>query len=348
MTDTVPASLTGTKPAYSRWHIVGAWVLTGIALLLILVLHRLPSLLAGLLVYQLVHLLAPRLRISRLSDTRAKLIAIALLATLIVILLTVLSAGSLALMRSEGFSAAAMMQKMAEILEGSRHTMPAWIQDHLPSDAEAIKEHMIKWLREHAGELQTWGKNAGRAVAHVLIGMVIGAMISLREASDAADDGPLARALAERARRVSEAFRRVVFAQIRIAALNAFFTWLYLDVTLRLLGIKLPFATTMVGVTFLCGLLPVIGNLISNTIIFIISLSHSLHLAMASLMFLIVIHKLEYFLNARIVGGQIRAKAWELLLAMLSMEAAFGIAGVIAAPIYYAYLKDELVSQGQV
>ena len=37
--------------------------------------------------------------------------------------------------------------------------------------------------------------------------------------------------------------------------------------------------------------------------------------------------------------------AWELLLAMLVMEAAFGISGLIAAPIYYAYLKDELVSR---
>jgi hypothetical protein len=30
-----------------------------------------------------------------------------------------------------------------------------------------------------------------------------------------------------------------------------------------------------------------------------------------------VIHKLEYFLNARIVGIQINARAWELLIAML-------------------------------
>ena len=35
-----------------------------------------------------------------------------------------------------------------------------------------------------------------------------------------------------------------------------------------------------------------------------------------------MIHKLEYFLNARIVGTQIRARAWELLIAMLAMEAA--------------------------
>jgi predicted PurR-regulated permease PerM len=33
---------------------------------------------------------------------------------------------------------------------------------------------------------------------------------------------------------------------------------------------------------------------------------------------------------------------------MLLMEAAFGVAGLIAAPIYYAYLKDELSAKGWV
>jgi predicted PurR-regulated permease PerM len=54
----------------------------------------------------------------------------------------------------------------------------------------------------------------------------------------------------------------------------------------------------------------------------------------------------EYFLNARIVGNRINARAWELLVAMLAMEAAFGIYGVIAAPLYYAYVKDELAERG--
>jgi predicted PurR-regulated permease PerM len=67
---------------------------------------------------------------------------------------------------------------------------------------------------------------------------------------------------------------------------------------------------------------------------------------MSSLGFLIVIHKLEYFLNARIVGTQINAKAWELLTAMLVMESAFGLPGLVAAPICYAWLKDELKQRG--
>jgi predicted PurR-regulated permease PerM len=77
-----------------------------------------------------------------------------------------------------------------------------------------------------------------------------------------------------------------------------------------------------------------------------VSLSYSAAAAAGSLAFLVLIHKLEYFVNARIVGTQIRARAWELLIAMLVMEAAFGVPGLIAAPIFYAYVKDELTSRG--
>ena len=96
--------------------------------------------------------------------------------------------------------------------------------------------------------------------------------------------------------------------------------------------------------TFLVGLLPVVGNLISNTLIVIVALSVSLWVALGALIFLVLIHKLEYFLNANIVGNRIHARAWEILLAMLVMEAAFGLPGVVAAPIYYAYLKSELTA----
>jgi len=181
---------------------------------------------------------------------------------------------------------------------------------------------------------------------HIIIGMVIGGMVSLHEAMERTAGAPLATELSERARRVGDAFRRVVFAQVRISLVNTVLTAIYLLGVLPLLGIHLPFVKTLVLVTFLAGLLPVIGNLISNTAIVVVSLAVSLEVGMGSLAFLVIIHKLEYFLNARIVGSQIRAKSWELLLAMLVMESAFGLPGLVAAPIYYAYLKDELASRG--
>jgi len=75
-------------------------------------------------------------------------------------------------------------------------------------------------------------------------------------------------------------------------------------------------------------------------------MSVSFTVAVASLGYLIIIHKLEYFLNARIIGSRINARAWEILIAMLAFEAVFGIPGVIAAPIFYAYVKNELTQQG--
>jgi predicted PurR-regulated permease PerM len=145
-----------------------------------------------------------------------------------------------------------------------------------------------------------------------------------------------------------QAFRNIVFAQIKISLLNTFFTGIFLAVVLPMFGIKLPLTKTLIVLTFLLGLLPVIGNLMSNTLITIVGLSLSIWVAMAALGYLIFIHKLEYFLNARIVGGQISAKSWELLLAMLVFEAAFGLPGVVAGPIYYAYLKSELKQVGLV
>jgi predicted PurR-regulated permease PerM len=144
---------------------------------------------------------------------------------------------------------------------------------------------------------------------------------------------------------VAYAFRRIVFAQVRISGLNTILTAIYLLLVLPAFGIHLPLVKTLIAVTFCAGLLPVLGNLISNTVILVVSLSSSLYAAIGSLVFLVLIHKLEYFVNARIIGAKIRARAWELLLAMLVMDAAFGIPGVIAAPIYYAYLKDELAAR---
>jgi len=331
-----------TKPDAALRYDIAAWVVAGVLLVAMLVLGLLPALLAGLLVYELVHVIAPRLPIAR--GGAGKLAAVALLVVLVVAALAAILIGVITLLRHSDLPM--LLQRMAEILDETRARLPDWIVAGIPADADDMKDTAIGWLRAHAVELRHAGGEAGRVVVHILIGLVIGAMVALRGARAKGDGGPLARALGERARRVGDAFRRVVFAQVRIAALNALFTAIYLVAVLPLLGVHLPFGKTMVAITFVGGLIPIVGNLIANAVIVVISLSVSPQLAVASLVFLVVVHKLEYFLNARIVGGQIHARAWELLTAMLLMEAAFGVAGLVAAPIYYAYVKDELAARG--
>ena len=338
-----PATEIHRRPSASE---TASWILAGLALFLVLRLHLLSALLGGLAVYELVHILGRKLPFIRGRREAGKRLAVALLAVFIVAALALVVVGILTFFRSGPGSLPGLLGQMADILETSKAHLPSWLADELPADAEGVKSEGVAWLREHAGELQTFGAEVGRSFLHALIGMVIGALVSLQETGAAASRAPLARALAERARRLGEAFRRIVFAQVRISAVNTGLTAIYLLVVLPLLGVRLPLTKTLIALTFLAGLLPVIGNLISNTVIVVVSLSYSLGVAIGSLTFLIVIHKLEYFLNAKIVGTEIHARAWELLLAMLVMEAAFGLAGLVAAPIYYAYLKDELSARG--
>ncbi|MEP6881286.1 MAG: hypothetical protein ABI866_04795 [Dokdonella sp.] len=321
--------------------VYASYVLAAFALLAILYLHLLPVLLSGLLVYALVNALAPMLQ-RHMPGAGAHWLVVALLAAIVVGMLTFAIVGSIAYLGSEHGNPAQLFERLAPVIERARSQLPVLVVDHLPDNSEEIRLAVMDWLREHAAQLQVAGKNAARVIVHLLIGMVLGAMLALQSALDHQHGGPLTFALNTRCANLAIAFRDIVFAQVKISGLNTLFTAIFLLIVLPIFGVNLPLAKTLVLATFVFGLLPVIGNLISNTLIFVIGLSVSLWVAIAALTFLILIHKLEYFLNARIIGGQIRARAWQLLIAMLVMEAAFGLAGVVAAPIYFAYLKREL------
>ena len=327
-----------------RNFVVGAWLIAVALLWFVLRFDLLPALLAGLLVFELVHLQSSRLLFVR--ERRARVLAVTFIAVVVVGLLSLATFASMLFFRSDSGGYVLLLKKSAEVIQSWRGLLPAWLVHSLPTDADGLQSSIVAWLKEHLAAVQTFGQEGTRIVVRIVIGMVIGALIALRQADPPVDYRPLALALANRAARFGAAFRHVVFAQVRIAALNAALTAFYLVLVLQLLGVHLPLVKTMIAVTFIAGLVPVFGNLVSNVVVVIVSLSVSPFVALGSLVYLIAIHKLEYFLNARLVGTRIEARAWELLLAMLLMEAAFGIAGVAAAPIYYAYLKDELSARG--
>jgi predicted PurR-regulated permease PerM len=326
---------------------IATWAITAVALGLVIKLHLLSALFAGLLVYKLVDVLTPWLRLRALGRDGPRVLAVTLIATAVIAALVGVGIGVATILRN-GESVPELMQRMAQIIEESRSLMPAPLLAYLPEDANAMQRAIVDALREHAGSLQLAGRGIGRSVVHVLMGMIIGALLSQQKATQLADRRPLSEHIARHAARLATVFQRVVFAQVWISLINTFFTWLYLDVVLRLFGVDLPLVKVLVALTFFVGLLPIIGNLISNTAITVVSLSQGVPVALGSLLYLVVIHKLEYFLNARIIGSHINARAWELLIAMLVMQAAFGIAGLIAAPVFYAYFKEEMREKGLV
>jgi predicted PurR-regulated permease PerM len=320
---------------------IGSYVVMLFGMWAVIELNLLGCLLAGLLVFQLVHTIAPRIE-RHMSSKRARWLAVVILSTVIVGALTGLTLGIISHFENDVPSVQALLDQAMQLIDQARGRIPQFVANYLPVDTEQMKAKAAELMHTHANMLQQSGTTVARGFTHVLLGMIIGAIIAIG-AQKHTQRLPLSTAFVTRVTRFADAFRRIVFAQVKISALNTVFTAIFLLVILPIFHDRLPLSKTLVLVTFIVGLLPVIGNLISNTIIVAVALSVSFPAAIMSLVFLILIHKLEYFLNARIVGGQIEARAWELLIAMLVMEAAFGIAGVIAAPIFYAYIKRELI-----
>src|SRR6201996_39015 len=320
---------------------IGSYVVMLIGMWAVIELRLLGALLAGLLVFQLVHMIAPRIE-RHMSSKRARWLAVVMLSTVIVGALTGITLGIVSRIENDVPSVQHLLDQAMQLIDQARGRIPQFVASYLPVDTEQMKARATELMQTHANMLQQSGTTAARGFTHVLLGMVIGAIIAIG-AQNQVQRLPLSTAFVTRVTRFADAFRRIVFAQVKISALNTVFTAIFLLVILPVFHDRLPLSKTLVLVTFIVGLLPVIGNLISNTIIVAVALSVSFPAACMSLVFLILIHKLEYFLNARIVGHQIEARAWELLVAMLVMEAAFGIQGVIAAPIFYAYIKRELI-----
>lgn len=315
--------------------------MVSIGLLLIFPLRLLPCLVAGFLAYEIIETITKLLQ-RHITLRFARLIAVGILSV-------VLISGS-ALLLTQAFSwliweinhPEASLEKLLSIIESARNQLPQSIDVYLPATAQDISKHLNEFILNHLGELKNFSTSALHTFVTILIGIILGAIIALFSTPHPSTLKPLAASLFTRISRFAKAFHDIVFAQVKISLLNTSFTAIFLLIVPHIFGVHFPLFKTLILITFLAGLLPVIGNLISNTIIFIVGLSISLWLAGCVLLYLIAIHKLEYFLNARIVGGQIQAKSWELLIAMLVSEAAFGLPGLVAAPIYYAYIKSEL------
>lgn len=314
-------------------------------LLAALTLHAVPALLAGVLAFVLTRRLLARLK--RFALPRWML-GHELLAALVVGLCSLavlagVAAGIARLLKGESLHD--LILTLATTVEQAKHYLPASVADQVPGSVLEIKELLAGKLKEHANIVAGVSTHALHGLVLTLAGWIAGVLAAVRQVAPqpAGADAPAFIAAWHRLwRQFGTSFEQVAFAQSKIAALNATLTAVFLLGVAPLAGWDIPYAKTLVLVTFLCGLLPVVGNLISNTVMCTLALSVSLPAAAAALAFLVVIHKLEYFMAARIQGHEIGAQAWELLIMLFAFEIVFGPAGMVAAPIIYAFAKAEL------
>jgi predicted PurR-regulated permease PerM len=259
-----------------------------------------------------------------------------------------------------GIAAAAVSLTRAAILalpdvaDTSIPSASAWAQRRqieLPfTDFESLRAVVIDTLQQEAHYLRNVAHFAGNTTAALvfsIIGIVAAGSLFFKAGLDPhRATHPVKNNLysiccdevSTRFRDFYRSFATVMGAQITISLINTALTGLFVVV------VRMPHAPLLIAMTFLCGLVPIVGNLVSNTIIVFVALTISLKLAIAALVFLVVIHKLEYFLNSKIIGDRIRNPAWLTLIALIIGERLMGIPGLILAPVVLNYLRVEMLT----
>ena len=243
------------------------------------------------------------------------------------------------------------VRALPEIADKAIPSVIQWAREYqieLPfTDYDSLKDLAFDTVRSqvnYLGNVARFARGATTQFIFVVVGCVVAISLFLNPRLELDREKYAVRdnlyslccdQIAKRFEALYQSFATVIGAQIVISAINTVFT------TIFVLAVGLPYAVVVIGVTFLCGLIPVIGNLVSNTIIVGIGFTVSPKMALTALVFLVVIHKLEYFLNSKIIGQRIRNPLWLTLLALVLGEKLMGIPGMILAPVVLNYIRME-------
>jgi len=214
------------------------------------------------------------------------------------------------------------------------------------SDYASLKTVALEEVKDKVTNVGRYAREAVFQAALVIIGLVVAASLFL-DARWGAESDPqtsrdslyanVVRELAARFETFYRSFGKVMGAQIIISFINTALTAVFLAWN------GFPYALVIIGLTFLFGLLPIIGNLMSNTLVVGVAFTmpNGPQMALFALIFLIVIHKLEYFLNSKIVGDRIKNPMWLTLIGIVLGEKLMGVPGMVLAPIVLHYIKVE-------
>ena len=236
------------------------------------------------------------------------------------------------------------------IVSSSIRRIVQYARDHdieLPfaDNADNLKDLAVDTVQSNLSYLQNFAKIATKEFVFQVVGVVVSIGVFLNPNLDRGSVSRLERktlyalfcdAISSRFQSFFGSFERVMGAQLLISLINTVLTSVFVTTC------SMRYAGLVIILTFLCGMLPIIGNIISNSIIVGIAFTMSPRLAFTALVFLVSIHKLEYFLNSKIIGGRIRHPMWLMLLALIIGERLMGIPGIILAPVVLSFIKVEM------
>lgn len=327
-----------------RWIIAVSYIIMFSYITVVIPLGLFPCFFSGFLIYEIIVSISSYFE-RFIGVYRARFFAVLIIIFIIsaVITIGIMSCSSFL---TQDNNTANIAIEIDRIFSDLKKRLPVFLPGFLPDTFEELKDQVFSWVELNFILIRNMGHTVLHGCVTLVLGLIIGIIISCSKCINKCNNHTyFIYQLLERVYNLSQAFHNIVFAQIKISSINTLLTSIMIFLFFPVFSQSLPLGKTLVILTFILGLLPIVGNLISNVMITISALSVSFSIGITMFVYLVLIHKLEYFLNAKIIGSRINANPWELILAMIFVESIFGLEGLIAAPIFYAYLKIELRSK---
>ena len=218
-------------------------------------------------------------------------------------------------------------------------------QIELPfTDYATLKTLALSEVTDKVANVGRYARAAFLQLAMLIIGLVVAVSLFVSAKWEVDDDpdvvkgslySTVVRELGVRFQTFYSSFAKVIGAQITISSINTLLTAVFV------VWNGYHYVMVIIVLTFLCGLLPIIGNIMSNTLTVGVGFTVSPKVALFALIFLVVIHKLEYFLNSKIIGDRIKNPMWLTLVGLVLGEKLMGVPGMILAPVVLHYIKVE-------
>jgi predicted PurR-regulated permease PerM len=234
------------------------------------------------------------------------------------------------------------VQSILKSINNFKETAPVFITKKLPtttSEMEPVINNFSNYINQH---IIGFGGTSINLLFQTIFALIIS--ISLIK-KPSVNDSQMTKLLKFHFNNFIHSFKVLMGAQIYVAIWNAVWLLIYLFFILPAFDITLSYRKTLIIFTLFISLIPALGNMISNTVLLVLCLPFGLYTVLASLIFIVIIHKAEYLINAKIVGKQSHANIVEILLSLIIFELIFGLDGLILGPVTYAYVKGFLITE---
>ncbi len=210
----------------------------------------------------------------------------------------------------------------------------------LPVDnMQDLRAALLGAIKDHAASITQASGLLTKGFFQIIIG-VVAALLCFLTPRPAAPRGTFYWAVREefdgRMAIFMDGFHKIFSAQATVSLINTGITAVWILIA------GVPYVQFLLLATFMFGMIPVIGTLISDAMILAAALMVSPRLALWTAAFLLASHKAQYFLTGRILGSRLKTPMWQILIGLMAGEAVMGVPGMLIAPALIHYVREEL------